>query len=78
MDQEKVELIESYIKISTGVYEWDANHGELIRCKDCAYAIYTERMKPGCVVCTRPFSEMWQVSKPNDWYCADGKRKESR
>ena len=32
----KVEFIESYIKVGND-YQWNDNHGELIRCKDCAY-----------------------------------------
>ena len=32
----KVEFIESYIKIGND-YQWNDNHGELIRCKDCIY-----------------------------------------
>ena len=31
----KVEFIESYIKHGNGDYQWNDNHGELIRCKDC-------------------------------------------
>jgi hypothetical protein len=36
-DRERVEFIESYIKIGNGDYKWNDNHGELIRCKDCKY-----------------------------------------
>lgn len=32
----KVEFIESYIKVGND-YQWNDNHGELIRCKDCKY-----------------------------------------
>lgn len=31
----KVEFIESYIKVRND-YQWNDNHGYLIRCKDCA------------------------------------------
>lgn len=34
---EKVEFIESYIKVRGGDYQWNDNHGELIRCKNCVY-----------------------------------------
>jgi hypothetical protein len=34
---QRVEFIESYIKIGNGDYQWNDNHGELIRCKDCKY-----------------------------------------
>lgn len=33
----KIEFIESYIKFDDGDYQWNDNHGELIRCKDCKY-----------------------------------------
>lgn len=36
---EKVEFIESYIKVQGGDYQWSDNHGELIRCKDCVHWI---------------------------------------
>ena len=32
----KVYFIESYIKVGND-YQWNDNHGELIRCKDCKY-----------------------------------------
>lgn len=32
----KVEFIESYIKVGND-YQWNDNHGELIRCKDCKH-----------------------------------------
>ena len=32
---QKVEFIESYIKVGND-YQWNDNHGELIRCRDCA------------------------------------------
>lgn len=45
---------------------------EPIRCIDCAYALYKEGVQPGHIVCTKPYTERWQVVKPNNWYCADG------
>ena len=35
--EEKVEFIESYIKVKGGDYKWNDNHGELIRCRDCKF-----------------------------------------
>lgn len=32
-----IEFIESYRKIDDGDYQWNDNHGELIRCKECKY-----------------------------------------
>ena len=62
----KVEFIESYW---TGGehgsdYEWNDNHGELIRCKDCKYR--------GSKIC--PFYQKYQGEKYDDWFCADGER----
>ena len=34
----KVEFIESYIKVGND-YQWNDNHGELIRCKDCKHQV---------------------------------------
>ncbi len=61
----KVEFIESYW---TGGehgsdYKWDDNHGELVRCKDCAH--YDEYG-----YCNR----QWATQGGN-WFCADGERK---
>ncbi len=33
----KIEFIESYIRVGND-YQWNDNHGELIRCEDCKYA----------------------------------------
>jgi hypothetical protein len=65
MEREKVEFIESYIKVQGGDYQWNDNHGELIRCRDCRYYDGTE-----CLI-----KKGWFPVQP-DWYCADGKRKE--
>ena len=62
-DREKIEFIESYIKVGNGDYKWDGNHVELIRCKDCIY-------KDKCEI-----SGGFDGLHP-DWYCADGKRQE--
>lgn len=63
----KVEFIESYW---TGGehgsdYQWNDNHGELIRCKDCKHYSENECMiKAG-----------WFPVQP-EWFCADGVRKD--
>ena len=67
MDKQKVEFIESYIKIGNGDYEWHDNHGELIRCKDCKWNSGTAR-KPYCQLF--PFMR----TRKADWFCADGER----
>ena len=63
----KVEFIESYW---TGGefgsdYQWNDNHGELIRCKYCK--------KRETMYC--PFYWRYKSTKYDDWFCADGKRK---
>ena len=62
-DREKVEFIESYIKIGNGDYQWNDNHGELVRCKDCKH------YKDG-----RCFFTMRRYGLHDDWFCADGER----
>ena len=62
----KVEFIESYW---TGAefgsdYQWNDNHGELIRCKDCK--------KRETMCC--PFYWRYKGTKYDDWFCADGER----
>ena len=73
--QQKVEFIESYIKIGNGDYQWNDNHGELIRCKDCKHG------KPE----TEPFTKLPFVMCYNkgchyqrdpEWFCADGEKKD--
>lgn len=65
-EKRKVEFIESYW---TGGeygsdYHWNDNHGELIRCRDCAH--YDENG-----YCDRQWT-----TQGNNWFCADGERKE--
>ena len=67
MERKKVEFIESYIKVQGGDYQWNDNHGELVRCKDCVFRDDRDGM-----------CEHVQQIRDSDWYCADGKRKEGR
>lgn len=68
MDKQKVEFIESYIKIGNGDYQWNDNHGELIRCKDCKYGTsYSSGKMFGCVT----INGLHEA----DWFCADGERR---
>ena len=69
----KVEFIESYW---TGGefgsdYQWNDNHGELIRCKDCKYR------DPEDHKCDCGHDFKWQLPRGDKWFCADGKRKDS-
>ena len=41
----KVEFIESYIKVGND-YQWNDNHGELIRCKDCIHNVANRKTDP--------------------------------
>ncbi len=64
----KVEFIESYW---TGGefgsdYQWNDNHGELIRCKDCR-----KRNTEYCPDVDSP-------TRADNWFCADGERKEGQ
>lgn len=67
-EKRKVEFIESYIKYGAGDYQWNDNHGELIRCKDCIH--YTEM--PGKWEC-----DLYEWVHEGDWFCADGEREEN-
>ena len=56
-------------------YQWNDNHGELIRCKDCKYWLPMNRFHqdyhPGNGEC-----ELNRWVRQMDWFCADGERKE--
>lgn len=64
---QKVEFIESYIRLDNGDYQWNDNHGELVRCKDCRY--YNEE-DHDCNITSGYFHV------EGDWFCADGERNE--
>ena len=66
--REKVEFIESYIKVQGGDYQWNDNHGELVRCKDCKY--WSKEHAQNCMI-----KQGWFPVKP-DWFCADGERRD--
>lgn len=51
----------------------------VVQCKDCEYALFKEGVvEHGYIACTKPYTERWQVAKPDNWFCADGKRKEGQ
>ena len=63
----KVEFIESYW---TGGefgndYQWNDNHGELVRCKDCKWNTGTDNA---------PYCQLQSIPRAYDWFCADGER----
>ena len=69
---EKVEFIESYIKVEGGDYQWSDNHGELIRCRNCKYCGSETRDGVRFAKCELKHNRMPQ----GDWFCADGERRE--
>ena len=62
ISMEKIEFIESYIKVRGGDYQWNDNHGELVRCHSCKHVNDCELA--------------YGFEKNEDWYCADGERKD--
>lgn len=60
-------IFEKIAKNSDGVDSY-INHGELVRCKDCKH-----RDKYDCNKLT--FGDI-KCGVPDDWFCADGERKE--
>ncbi len=65
---EKIEFIESYVKCGND-YQWNDNHGELIRCKDCKFL----RLTGTVWKCQNRLVMM--LCEPND-YCSRAERKE--
>lgn len=74
----KYEYIESYIEGVHGfLVKDDTEKIPLIRCKDCKYrSYYCTEATDGTTLytCHHPCAN--DVSRPGDWYCADGKRRE--
>lgn len=66
----KVEFIESYIKVGND-YQWNDNHGELIRCKDCRNNPSTT---VGWIACPMTGAG---TRKPND-FCSYAEPKEQK
>ena len=64
--QVKVEFIESYIKAGND-YQWNDNHGDLIRCKDCKH--YTHHF-------TFDLCSLTVLPRKPEFYCADGERRD--
>lgn len=73
--KQKVEFIESYIKNGTGDYQWNGNHGELVRCKDCKHG---DPCNDGEIYCEKDIGTIKTAVHKPDWFCADGTRKEGR
>ena len=74
----KIEFIESYWTGDElgGDYQWNDNHGELVRCKDCKHRsdiMYDYYGNPNNKVYVCQINDL---AKKPDWFCADGERKE--
>lgn len=65
-EHKRVEFIESYLKIGND-YQWNDNHGELIRCKDCKWF--------GDIGCAISIVDDTDKPSEND-YCSFAQRKE--
>lgn len=68
-EHEKIEFIESYIRVGND-YQWNDNHGELVRCKDCKHN--TLSLNSGNSLCELDIENHCDKY----WYCADGERRE--
>lgn len=58
----KVEFIESYIHRDDGDYEWNDNHGKLVRCYECRHV-------HNCEIA-------YDRGGNGDWFCANGEARE--
>ena len=74
----EVGMIREYIvKISDEIMEEeiaDKPH-ELVRCKDCKHGYKTP--ENGFIFCMKPHQEPGSASHSQDWFCADGERKDT-
>ena len=70
MKKVRVEMIESYWKVEDSDYQWNDNHGILIRCRDCKYYRFTEDSDNNCI--------RWEglVECLPESYCSWAERKE--
>ena len=75
LEKTKVEFIESYIKIGNGDYQWNDNHGELIRCGNCKHgkSIIDAMTQKPYILCKNKND---CYSRDADWYCADGEKRD--
>ena len=62
----KVEFIESYIKVGND-YQWNDNHGELIRCRDCKnYGTDGNRLNCNVFCCSMPENGFCSMAEPKE------------
>ena len=75
----KVEFIESYW---TGGelgsdYQWNDNHGEIVRCKDCINCVKEPNGELYCDILAVGYEPLGSKKVNGDWFCADGERKQN-
>jgi len=75
-EKRKVEFIESYW---TGGelgsdYQWNDNHGELIRCKDCKHRGNSKKCVLSAISEEKGFP-LFVLDNRGEWFCADGERR---
>ena len=71
----QVEFIESYIKIGNSDYQWNDNHGELIRCKNCMHGeLESWNKSQQNYKCLKSEYEGCYDYHEGEWFCADGER----
>jgi len=66
-----VEFIESYRKIGDGDYQWNDNHGLLVRCKDCEY------WKHHSFALDHDYCELTSTECDGDHFCSWGEKKDA-
>ena len=70
MGMPDMEIKERIVKMRYGM---EIGYGqELVRCRDCKHR------DPEDGKCDSGHGIQWQLSRPDDWFCADGERKEGR
>lgn len=47
---------------------------QVVRCKKCRHGTTAHGISDGWVLCTKPYT-VGAMMHPNDWFCADGKRR---
>ena len=53
----------------------DLGYVQVVRCKDCIFALNEQTLQDGFIICTKPYTERGAMVKSADWFCADGERR---
>ena len=77
-NKKKIEFIESYYVGVDGCadYQWNDNHGELIRCANCIHGTPVNRINLNGTIDHIVMCQKTHDTRTEDWYCADGKKKD--